>query len=484
MAFRHLISLVKSPASLYVVLRYVTYALQFINSILLVNVLGDFSYGIYGFILMFTVYFIYLNLGINDALNAEYAINKSNTVIRKGLWDNAISLCLVWYSIILISSIIILHIYPSLFSKYNFSAYSILLILACIIHNFSILFATLYKIHGKTLKVNIEQLLPQLGILLLIMGGKKVASINTIVMVILGSNVVSFILYCRRPPEKYFFSLKFGIIKRLLKRGISLLLYNLSFQLLTMLALGVVSYLYSVEQMGCYSLANSITNGVLMAGGAFLFIFFPKIINRMSESREGASKLITKFENIYIVFIDCVSIVSIICVWGLSFAYPSYGSTFVKLYIFLIIARIINNSAIGFSTYLISIKKETYLVICGLSSLLLSAVGYWFINLYTLPIVCIPQVIILACICFSCAVICIGQRELYGKLKKIQLLNLILGQSKWIILTTGIIYLAVWDNYIVLLSGIAAYFIINSQKIIYSVRKGYKIVADKSALNF
>lgn len=483
-AFKHIAALLKSPASLYVILRYLTYGLQFVNSILLVNVLGEYSYGIYGFILMFTLYFIYLNLGVNDSLNAEYAINKDNLSVRNDLWNNAISLSICWYSFIIVGSLILLFEYPDILIKYEFIGYGVLLILACVAHNFSIFYATLYRIYGKTLKVNIEQILPQIGILILIIGGKSIASITSIVIVILSANVISLILYIHNPPEKFSFSLNIKVIKLLLSRGVSLLLYNLSFQLLTMLALMFVSAIFSVEQMGCYSLANSITNGVLMAGGAFLFIFFPKIINKMGQSKENGKRLIEKFKDIYIVFIDFISIVSIICVWGLSFAYPAYGTTLLKLYIFLIVGRIINNSCIGFSTYLISVKKEKLLVICGISSILLSVMGYALVKTLDLGIINVPQVIVVASFLFSSLVICIGQKELYGSLKLPLFLSLLLGQGKWVIFLSAIIYSYLSDSYIVLLGGLLLYLILNYKKLYYSLKNGYVIVANRSSLQF
>lgn len=484
MLTKHISNLFKSPASLYVILRYVTYGLQFANSILLVNVLGEFSYGVYGFIIMFTLYFIYLNMGVNDSLNAEYALHKDNPVARKELWNNALSIVICWYGFILILSIVGLRIFPDVLSKYEFSSYGYALLLTCIIHNISILYATLYKIYGKTLKVNVEQLLPQIGILILIIGGKDVASISAVVMVMLGANLFSLVLYLISPPEKFTFSFQPKVIVILIKRGISLLLYNLSFQLLTMLALMAVSAWYTVEQMGCYSLANSITNGVLMAGGAFLFIFFPKIINRMGNSKEDGKRLIDKFETIYIIFIDFVSIISIICVWILSLAYPSYGTTFVKIYIFLIIGRIINNCAIGFSTYLISIKKERLLVICGISALVISAIGYAFIKLYALPIIYVPQMIVGACVVFSVMTIAFSQRYLYGRVDIKQMFRFLLGQSKWVIIITGGVYAFIYDSYIILLAGFFLYLALNYKRLFFSIKHGYRIVANRSSLKF
>ena len=482
--YSHLKTLSKSPASIYVVLRYVTYGLQFINSILLVNTLGEYSYGIYGFILMFTVYALYFNLGLNESLNAEYALNKANKNLSSELWNTTLSFCITWYLILTLAAFATLHFLPDIFSKYDFAEYGYLLIITCVLHNISTIYATLYKLHGKTIKVNIQQLLPQIGILIIIVFGKNVASINSVVTALLATNVISLLICLINPPEKFKFGFKCGTLGLLLKRGISLLLYNLSFQLLTILALSIVSFLYSVEQMGCYSLANSITNGVIMAGGAFLYIFSPKIINKMGESADACKVLIKKFEQIYNVFIDFISIISILFVWVISKFYPDYGDTFVIIYSILVAGRIINNASTGYSTFLIAIKKEHKLVASGIISICFSAFIYWLIYIYSGSIFWIPLTIFVSSIVFSWLVISLGQLELYHKIKISQTIGLTIGQYKWMIFSMVFIYAFICPSTYVLIVGLITYVLFNRSNILNSAKSGFKIVANKQALKF
>lgn len=433
---------------------------------------------------MFSVYAIYFNLGLNESLNAEYALNKANKKISSDLWNTTLSFSLIWYFILIFIVYFTLHFIPNIFSKYDFEDYGCMLIITCILHNISTIYATLYKLHGKTIKVNIQQLLPQIGILLIIILGKNVASIPSVVLALLITNIISLLLCLINPPEKFRFKCTFTTLGLLLRRGISLLLYNLSFQMLSLLALSVVSILYSVELMGCYSLANSITNGVIMAGGAFLYIFSPKIINKMGESSDACKILIKKFEQIYNVFIDLISIISILFVWGISKFYPAYGESFVIIYSLLIAGRIINNASTGYSTYLIAVKKEHKLVISGIISIAVSAILYWVIEYYSGVIYCVPLSIFVSSIIFSWLVISFGQINLFHRIRISEIITLTMGQHKWIILSTIFTYSFLYPSSYVLALGFILYLICNRFNILTSAKSGYRIVADKQALKF
>ncbi len=75
--FRTFCKLVVAPSSTYVIIRYVTYAMQFANAILLARYLNEFYFGVYSFIMLVMQYMSYSNLGINESLNTEYAARKT-----------------------------------------------------------------------------------------------------------------------------------------------------------------------------------------------------------------------------------------------------------------------------------------------------------------------------------------------------------------------------------------------------------------------
>ena len=470
-----------SPASLYVILRYMTYGLKFFNFIILVPMLGEYSYGIYSFILMFSSYAIYFNLGFNESLNSEYAICKEAET-QKMIWNNTLSFMLVWSVIIMCSFMISLVIYPNLFEKYQFSTYGYLLLISCFTHNISSLFATLYKLNGLTLKLNLQQLLPQISLLLLIIIERENINIISIVWITLLTEVLMLVICVYGCPLKFQFNFNREIVRTLLTRGISLLLYNLSFQLLTMMTLAFVSIVYTVEQMGLYSLANNITNGVVMAGGAFLYIFSPKLLNRISQGKEAAIKLIGRMRDVYIVFMDSVSLLSILGVWILRTYFLEYGEDIVAIYALLILGRIINNASTGYATYMIAYKKEKILVICGFASIVILSLLCGIIYLYDLDIKSVALSVVLASLVYTLLVVLFSLKQLGCNISIKNIISEIFGKNKWMICLALSIYVYIYPHLSLLLGGILAYFLLSIKQIAVSVKEGLSVVSDKKSL--
>ena len=90
--FGKIFQLIFAPSSVYVIIRYVTYAMQFVNAVLLARYLDVFYFGIYSFIMLAMQYMSYSNLGINESLNTEYAAHKNDMSRLNDIWNNAWSI--------------------------------------------------------------------------------------------------------------------------------------------------------------------------------------------------------------------------------------------------------------------------------------------------------------------------------------------------------------------------------------------------------
>ncbi len=336
-------SVVSSPSVIYVILRYVTYFLAFVNALLLAKYLGGYEYGIYSFVLLIVSYMAYANLGINESLNTEYSKYK-NTLRANKIWDTAWSLnlliclavSLLWCAVTVLDS--------DLFANYH------------------------YKLFGKLLKLNIQQILPNITILVLCLVFKTDITVNMIVWALLITNSIALLLFRIGLPQRPKFTIDRAISKVLITRGISLLLYNLSFYLMILFASSLVSANFEVTEFGCFSFANSLVNGVIMAGGAFLFIFYPKILNQMEGTDQQIEANIRRIKSIYVVGIDMICLVSILCVYVISFWYPEYSIRMVQIYSVLILGKCLNNATTGYSAFLIARKKEIRLAAYGFCS--------------------------------------------------------------------------------------------------------------------
>ena len=216
-------SVVSSPSVIYVILRYVTYFLAFVNALLLAKYLGGYEYGIYSFVLLIVSYMAYANLGINESLNTEYSKYK-NTLRANKIWDTAWSLnlliclavSLLWCAVTVLDS--------DLFANYHFRDYGYLLIVTCLVINLGRIYITYYKLFGKLLKLNIQQILPNITILVLCLVFKTDITVNMIVWALLITNSIALLLFRIGLPQRPKFTIDRAISKVLITRGISLLL--------------------------------------------------------------------------------------------------------------------------------------------------------------------------------------------------------------------------------------------------------------------
>lgn len=82
----------KNPAILYVISRYATYAIQFINSLFIAVYLGPYYLGIWGFINLVLGYLAQLNLGIPHSLNVIVSVNKDKEEYAQKVIGNGLSM--------------------------------------------------------------------------------------------------------------------------------------------------------------------------------------------------------------------------------------------------------------------------------------------------------------------------------------------------------------------------------------------------------
>lgn len=476
-------ALLTSQSLIYVVLRYVTYALAFINTLLLAKFLGGFEYGVYSFILLVMSYMSYSNFGINESLNTEYAKYKHRK-IAKYIWDNAWSVNIAISVVITLLSICGFLYDPKLFSEYKFSEYAIILLLTCFLINLSRIYITFYKLHGKLVKLNIQQILPNLTIFVAIFILKYNINIHIITIILFVTNFISLIIFRIGLPQPPRFLITYKIGKTLIIRGLSLLIYNFSYSFFILLASSIVSAYYSVVEFGCFSLSNSMANGVIMAGGAFLFIFYPKILNAMNRPKEECAIIISRIKSIYVVGINIVCIIAVPIIWGISYFYPHYGLSLVRIFAILILGKCINNATTGFSAYLIANKKEFKMTILAIVS-----VGIEWILIQTflfadLKLEYMALAVVIGSLIYAILIVISGMKSLKSKINIRDIIEEIIGNGNWLVMIILSVFAFVWTNIFFLICSLLFYYFFFMHKINYVISSGLNIIKDKNALNF
>jgi O-antigen/teichoic acid export membrane protein len=360
-----IIKIIRSSTIQFVIIRYISYGLIFINSILLAKYLGSFYFGIYGFIMLFFQYLTYTNFGINHSLNTILAIKKNKGLLSQTIWSTSLSLNLLISIVIIVINYLLIRIFPDLFNKYSYISYSALIIAVGILANTNNLFSGLYRIYSSLSKINFQLFFPQFIVFVLVLVTKEKMKIEYILYSMLVVYVLAVILFMIKPPLKITLSFNRTIAKVLLKRGINLLLYNLSSNFIITASATIVSIFYIVATFGQYKFAQSVSSATLMAAGAFGFVFYPKMLNRFSiKNNADILVFISNMNGIYIGALNLLSFLALLICPLIHLVLSEY-TVMLGVYKFLVLAQIFANLSIIYQTYLVAQNMEKYLNIYG-----------------------------------------------------------------------------------------------------------------------
>lgn len=469
-----------SPSVIYVILRYLTYLLQFGNALLLAKILGEHEYGIYCFALLIMQYMSYSNLGLNESLNIEYAAYIHNETEAQRIWNNTWSINIIINCALFLVCIPILWIVRP-FEEYHFSGYSEVLLLTCVLFNLVRIYMTYNKLFGKLWKLNLQQLLPHLLVLLAIILLHEGVNTKTLVTLTGVAHLISLIVFrihLYKPPR---FQIDIACTKILIRRGVNLLLYNLSFYLMTLVASSLVSQYFSVEEFGCYSFSNTMVNGIVMSGGAFMFIVSPKILNRLTHySTSESVELINRLRSVYVVFMDFVSLMAISASIFLTWFLPQYKDNLTVVFSLLMIGQVCNNSTAGYASLIIAKKKEACLVRFALTSVLITfalstLLMQFFDSLFVIPgVVCVSSMVYsIQVIRYGCKLL---RREDHNPLLEFLVYN------KWIPLILIPLNACFINNTWFLIFILLLYIVVNYRNIRNAVVTGVLVLSNKEML--
>jgi len=359
----------KSVALRYLIIRYLAYGIQFLNTIVLLRYLGDYDYGLYSFSLLVVTYLSYANLGLNQSVNTILSVKKDKTALIGEIWSNALTLNLIIVIIVFAANIVVLTSTQTFLAKYEYNNYGIYYVLIGLIANLNLMYTSLYRIFNQYNKINFNQFVPPFFTFIIAIILKDKLELPILFIVISAAYIVSFLWYTYNPPLRFKIKLRKSIAKNIIFRGINLMLYHFSFQYITMTAVTFVSIFYSPENLGHFSLSVSISNAFVMLITSILFIIYPKILNRLSTTDTGVLiQHMQKIKETYVVCSDIIIVCGIIISIVSSQLLPSYA-TICKVVAILLIGQLFNNNIVGISTALIAHKKEKSLTTIGLVSI-------------------------------------------------------------------------------------------------------------------
>ncbi|MDD2495676.1 MAG: oligosaccharide flippase family protein [Tissierellia bacterium] len=360
-----------NPAILYVITRYGTYIIQFINSLFIAVYLGPYYLGIWGFIGLVLSYISSTNFGIAHSANVILSVNKEKEEYVKKVIGNALTIILV------LALVIILFLLSSQFSlgeKYGFSSYVFPVIFISILGHFNALFANIFRIYGKIFTIALNQSLYPVMVIFIIPFFRDGELLWAMVITNCLSVFISFLLFLIQAPTKFRFFFNWDIIKLIQYKGWHLFVYNSSLYFILISAQSFISDNYSVTEFGYYTFSYSFANAILLLLNSISYLIFPKILNRFGNmDNDSVHRLLESIRVAYISLSHLLMHFAVLLFPLFLLLFPNYSGAS-PVFRLIALAIILNTNSFGYTGLLMAKAKEKYLGLITFIALLLNII--------------------------------------------------------------------------------------------------------------
>jgi O-antigen/teichoic acid export membrane protein len=381
-----LVNFAKNKVIVYIFTRYLTYFIQFINSLIIAINLGPFYLGIWGFINLIIQYFAQINLGIPYYINATVSIN-----IKKEIYINRVVQTAMLLLIILSTIFILFFIFNDLIglqlgNKYQFSKFSAFICLIVVVATFDSLLSNIFRIYGKLFEIAFYQSAFPFLTLIIVFFFKGDNLLWGLVIANVFAVTLSLILFLFGSPIKLKPIFDWSMIKQIQISGWHLFIYNASFYLIAISTRSFISGYYSVSEFGYFTFSFSLANTIFLLFEAFSYLIFPKMINRFaSMTNVQVSSILTNIRDIYVTFSHGLVHFAILLFPVFVHFIPKYQSATVA-FKFIALTVVLFTNAFGYQNFLIAKGKEKLLGLISLSALIINILlNFILVKIFQVP---------------------------------------------------------------------------------------------------
>jgi len=375
-----------NPAIIYMLSRYGTYIIQFINSMFIAVYLGPYYLGIWGFINLVIGYISQINFGVSQSVNVLVSVNKQDGEYSKKIIDNGMSLMLI------ISLFIAVFFGFAYFSgiqigeKYEFTKFILPVILLTMIIHIAGYLSGFFRIYGHILSIAVYQSIYPILVLLVIPFFRGIELIWAMLIV----NICSFLLmlcyFLIKSPVQLGLQFEWTAVKAIQKKGWHLFIYGASFYLIILSTNAFISGNYKVEEFGFYTFAYSLANVVLLLLNSISFLVFPKMLNRFASStNEEVQQLITSVRTAFISLSHLLIHGVILLYPVFIYFFPKYDST-VEVFRLTALTVVLYTNSFGYQGYLLAKGEEKKIAFVAFCALIMNiGLCYILIHFFNVP---------------------------------------------------------------------------------------------------
>jgi len=371
--------------------RYVTYFFQILKGFLLAKVLGPELFGIFGIFILIQQYLVYSNFGIQYALNIKLSVDHVKHSILsnnlRAIIDSAFTLTTVSSIILIVTSLLLIYMNVDVNIVVPKSHFIIGLLLVTILFHIQEVFLNIFRIQKKFYVILTTEILIAFSAIIVIPFFSGIELLYAVVISWILSLFVSLSIFRVNYGNKL--SWNTNMIKPLLSIGIPFLLYNFSFNLISMTSRSFVAYFFSISEMGLFAFSVSLSTAVMLVFNSISWIIYPRLISRLSDVKLGKieqEKLLIDLTKKTISFLLIVTLLAILFLPLIFFILPEYYDS-IDTILVLLINYIVINSSFALTSYLVGRNLYKVLIRCSLYSLLVSCLLMLLFAYYNLSIV-------------------------------------------------------------------------------------------------
>ena len=350
----------KNKVVFYLASRYITYAIQFVSSLVIAAKLGPYYMGIWGFILLIIQYFQQIHFGIVNSFNVLYVHHRDNEQDCNNYIVN--SLLLISYLALIVVGFYLYYIIVGIkgFYKYSVDGYITWICLIAVLQYFVQFFITLFRVKNMlTSVIFCQSIIVFLNfVCIFFVEGEKL--IQWLVVGYVVGNLLCVILAFMSGSIPNFRNVNVSIScqKEILKKGLYLFLYNSCFYFIIISIRTIISGHYTVGEFGTFTFSFTLAHAILLLLEALAFIIFPKVIGLLSSSdKEKVAATINMLRSIYITSAHLLIYIALICFPFLLWFFPKYEGALAVLN-FIALTILMNYNSYGYLDFLIAQNKE------------------------------------------------------------------------------------------------------------------------------
>mgnify|MGYP001064754520 CR=1 FL=1 len=337
--------------------RYIGYSFQILKGFLLAKILGPELFGFFGVFLLVQQYLVYSNFGIQYALNIKLSVNDNNksTLSKsiKSIIDSSFTLIIFSSCLLLIVSLFLIY------SKIDFnfvvpkSHFIIGLLVITILFHIQEVFLNVFRIKKEFYVILFTEICISISAIVVIPFFDGIELLYAVIISWILALILSVTIF--KINFKHTIRWDIKMVKPLLAVGLPFLLYNFSFNLISMASRSFVAYNYKISEMGFFTFAVSLTTAIMLVFNSVSWIIYPRLITQLSDNalinRQLESLLfgLTK-KTLAVLFVLTLSSIMFL---PLIFSFlPKYSVSY-NTVVVLLINQIAINSAFALTSYLV-----------------------------------------------------------------------------------------------------------------------------------